>query len=91
MKCCLPGGNGVFSSQQLFELFALASETIESLLGVIFLYVWAEEEEEAGVGGGGLARECSWSAGSEGVFGRRGFKVLAAASSVAQTDDINDG
>lgn len=85
MKCCLPGGNGVFSSQQLFELFQLASETIESLLGVIFLYVWAEE------GGGGWARERSWSAGSEGVFGRRGFKVLAAASSVAQTDDINDG
>lgn len=85
----MPGGNVVFSSQQLFEVFPLASETIESLLGVIFLYVWAEE-------GWGEMRWAAWRRGvqlvsGERVFTRRGFKVLASASSVAQTDDINDG
>lgn len=67
MKCCLPGGNGVFSSQQLFELFPLASETIESLLGVIFLYVWAEE---GGVAGRGSA------------VGQRGVREFLAAGAL---------
>lgn len=61
------------------------SETIESLLGVILLYVWAEEEWVGGLAGGVQL------VSGERVFARRGFKVLAAASSVAQTDDINDG
>lgn len=73
MKCCLPGGSGVFPSQQLFELFPLAGQTIESLLGVIFLYVRAEEEE--GEGGG-------WVAGRGSAVGQRGAREFLAAGAL---------
>lgn len=85
VKCGLPGGNAVFPSQQLFELFLLASETIESLSGVIFLHVLAEKRWV------GLLAGRAQLVSREHILARGGFKVLAAASSVAQTDDVIDG